>query len=190
MELNTARDFGTVKDSEGVHATSSPVRISSTARRRIIVHRSLQSLLGKITLLCLTVVAVGMLAFTFPGTLFQVQTGTLGEYEVGLVIPVFAVVPLTLLLIIVFQTLNRYYVIGPDSVRQVVGILSPGLSSIEIYYRNVRSIRVSQNPWQRLLGVGDVRVGSHAADGDIVFVGVRKPYHYKRMIENRLKEHQ
>ena len=61
------------------------------------------------------------------------------------------------------------------------------MNDIRLDFENIRGVEVDQNLLQRILGVGDVLVGSSMhADVEMTMAGVRHPEKYREIIEKRI----
>ena len=156
--------------------------------KNVSVRRSLLSEGGKLCLFVLSVVFIDMVAFNAPPwTVLRVPVAEIFGTEIGFVIPVLAVLPLGLFAWMLRCVYDRRYVIGPDAITELSGLTSLSSRSMRIYYKNVRAIEIERSTYQRLIGIGDVRIGPMLGDGDMVLSGIRTPEQYRDMIERRMR---
>lgn len=91
------------------------------ANREIVCRTSFFNCSMKISLLLLSLALLSFSAFTFPETLFQIQLGSMLGKEVGVVVPIFAVIPALLFLSILFRIFDQKYSIGQESITKLSG---------------------------------------------------------------------
>lgn len=146
----------------------------------------------KILLLLFSILGVHMAGYSFPETLWRVSLGELGGQDIGIMVPVLGLVPIAIGFWI-FRTLyDSRYVIGMDAIVQVRGLSTFTSRATQIYFRNVRAIKVAQSLYQRFFDLGDVRIGdmfdpSAQTETDIIMRGIRHPEQVKSVIERRIR---
>lgn len=156
--------------------------------KNVTVRRSLLSEGRKLSLFVLSLLFVDMVAFSAPPwTILRVPVAEVFGAQIGFVIPVLLVLPLGLFLWMLRCVYDRRYVIGPDAITELSGLISLSSRSMRIYYKNVRAMEVEQNTFQRLLGIGSVRIGPMLSGGDMLLSGIRTPEQYRDMIERRMR---
>lgn len=154
----------------------------------VVVYRSFRSEWLQIVLVILSLLAISMLAYTLPKTLIKISLGSIFGLKLGLVIPILILVPIFMVLRSVYSVFNTRYVLGMTSIIKIEGVLSPSSSSTELYYSNVRAMKIQRGMIQRMLGVGNLIIGDlFAGDADIVMEGVSNPVQYKGIVERRLR---
>ncbi len=98
--------------------------------------------------------------------------------------------PLTVLLLVPLfiwwlRTKARTLVVTNKKSRLRTGILSKDVS--EVYHSHVRNVKINQNFFQRLLGVGDVRISSAGQSGiEIQINGIYRPDRVNEVIDDYL----
>lgn len=153
----------------------------------VVVYRSFRSEWMQLFFFCASFIIIGMIAYTFPNTLMKFSLGVLGDYQLGIVVPVLIVAPIFIVLRSIYRVFNTRYVLGMSSIIKISGILSPSTTSTELYYSNVRAIKIDRGLMQRMLGVGSIAIGDLFSNAsDIVMEGVSNPVQYKSIIERRL----
>lgn len=184
MTKNTARDSYSIENT----AEHEEIPITSGFfSKNIVVRRSLLSEGKKLFFFIGACLFVNMLAFSFPQTLLPLQVAEPFGRPIGFLIPVVGIVPLGLFAWMLRCVYDRRYLIGPDSITELSGLMSFNSRSMRIYYKNVRAIETEQNTIQRLLGIGSVRIGPLLGGGDMVLAGVSSPEQYRDMIERRMR---
>ncbi len=130
---------------------------------------------------------VRMIIYTIPSTLWETQFFVLLGIPFGFVWSPLECIPLIIVGVILFRIYDERYVIESDAVLRITGLSSIGIRTTEAYLKNVRVIRVEQNWYQTIFGIGDVRVcTSHLEEGDICLRGVANPFQRKALIERRM----
>ena len=159
--------------------------------RDLVFHKSVLSQTGKGAVAIFSTILLSAIGYSFPATILKISIADFAFGEVGLLVPVFGIVPIAVLLAAFCSIFNSRFVVGAESVRCVIGLLTPGLRTLEIYYNNVRMIEVEQTGLQRMFDLGNLRIGSLISEeGDVVLAGIRHPYQYKNLVERRMREFQ
>lgn len=154
----------------------------------VVVYRSFRAEWLQILLFCLSFFVISMLAYVFPGTLIKVSVGRIFGTDVGFIIPVLILIPIFIALKSVYNVFNTRYVLGMTSIIKIDGVLSPSSTSTELYYSNVRAMKIERGLVQRVLGVGSLIIGDlFSGDADINMNGVSNPVQYKSIVERRLR---
>ncbi|MCA9200721.1 MAG: PH domain-containing protein [Planctomycetales bacterium] len=157
-------------------------RINNT----LVFYRSPLDLLIEITVLILLVPLMVYLSVRYPSTVESFELFEIGDHPVSFALPLFALVPVTLLGYVVHKLYNRRYLIGPDHVRCVEGLLSLSKKDVRIDFEDLRGIEVDRSLIGRILNVGDVKIGSAmTAEVEVVFSGVFDPSKYRNMVDQK-----
>lgn len=96
---------------------------------------------------------------------------------------IFGLIPFIILL----ETVRRYYddlyIIGDDTISRKQGRLSLNYSISTIKYIDIRGVMISQSFWGRVLGYGDVMIGTAAQDeAELVLQNVDAPEELSKLI--------
>lgn len=76
-----------------------------------------------------------------------------------------------------------------QEVGQHYGIIARRVSTLQLDH--IRNIEVDQTWWERLLGVGQLRISSAASEGqEVIWVGVPKPIQWRDAIRERKQANQ
>ena len=168
-------------------ASREELLLAQQSKENVTIFRTLRSEWRRISLSVLALILVNMLAYSFPQTLWRVPLGNLAGQSVGLVLPILGFIPLFLLLSAVRGVHNERYIIGPRSVIRLHGLASFATTKREIYHGNIRAVEIEQGVIQRMLGVGDLKIGDlFSSTSDIVMRGIRNPEQVKGVLERRL----
>lgn len=95
------------------------------------------------------------------------------------------VIPFAILL----ETLRRYYndlyILGDDTVKRKHGRLSLKYAVPTVKYVDIRGMMVSQTFWGRILGYGNIEIGTAAQDGaELTIETVDAPHQLSNIIES------
>ena len=103
--------------------------------------------------------------------------------------PVTTIIGLFIFIGILVKKLSAKYTVTTERCICEYGLISK--SRMEIYLEDIRGVALKQGIMQRLLGVGDVYIGSSATSGmEVVFKGVSSPSFVVQQINNyRRKNH-
>ena len=105
-------------------------------------------------------------------------------------IPLFLLPPIVLAAYIIHGLYNYKYIISDDYVLDYEGVLSFKMRETRVEYEHVRGIEVDKTLYQRMLGLGDIKIGSAMKnDVEVMLKGIYDPNYYKDIIENRLRRH-
>lgn len=105
-------------------------------------------------------------------------------------IPLFGLMPLVGIAYIFNRLWNCRYEIHDGYVMAEEGRMSFTLSDIRIDYENVRGIEIDRSIYQRVMRLGDLKVGSSmSADVELVMHGILHPEQYREIIEDRIRKH-
>ncbi|MBI5242507.1 MAG: PH domain-containing protein [Elusimicrobia bacterium] len=86
------------------------------------------------------------------------------------------------------KRLARAYAVTSERVRVQNGFFARTLSEVD--FPHVRGVEVEQSFWQRMSGMGDIRVSSTAAEGaGVVFSGVSDPMAVKEILRRARLEY-
>ncbi|MEZ4753925.1 MAG: PH domain-containing protein [Bdellovibrionota bacterium] len=111
-------------------------------------------------------------------------------YGVIFSLPLLGLIPLVLAAYIIHGLYNSKYVIRDHCLICVEGLLSFKMQETRVEYEHVRGIEVQRSLYQRLFGLGDIKIGS-AMQGDVeIYIrGIINPRYYEKVIEYRLRKH-
>lgn len=121
----------------------------------------------------------------FPWTLYDLPVSSLGF---SLTIPYLFVLPFTVFVVGGMRLCDARYVIGPDYVRSVHGILSFRKQDLRIEFDSIRGIEVDRSIYGRIFNLGDIKIVSTMGDGsEILIDDVYDPSFYRDLIVSRKK---
>lgn len=111
-------------------------------------------------------------ALVIAGSLFKIAGTTYYLY-----LPILALIPGIMLGKILVNIYDAKYIIDDAGVEAQVGLVSFNLRQPRLRWEDIRGVEPTQTIWERLLGIGNVYVGSAAAaeDVEIVMAGVANP---------------
>ena len=151
----------------------------------IIVYRHFLSLGPEIALFILVSLAALYYTAKHPEFIQYVDIGV-----VILPIPLFLLLPVVLASYIIHGLYNYKYVISNDYVLDYEGVLSFKMTETRVEYEHIRGIEVDRTIYQRILGLGDIRIGTAVRnDVEVLLKGIYNPHYYKDIIESRLRRH-
>lgn len=120
---------------------------------------------------------------------FVTSIETEHKYLLGVWI-LWIVISTALLLYMKIKTIGAHLYVRPEEVAYDTGILS--LKSVEISYKNLRTVIVTQTLMQRILNLGNISIASSGTDGmEIIAPNMPNPYAIRDEIqanERRVKE--
>jgi hypothetical protein len=121
----------------------------------------------------------------FPWSLYTVALPPLG-FSVS--IPYLFILPFTAFVMGATRLCDARYVIGPDYVRAVHGILSFRKHDLRIDFDSIRGIEVDRSIYGRIFNLGDIKIVSTMGDGsEILIDDVYDPSFYRDLIVSRKK---
>lgn len=124
----------------------------------LVIFRSIRSETAPLLLLLVLVVLAIFLTARFEWSVQRVALGTWAGRNMGLPIPLFAILPLGLLANILHSALNYRYILCDTYVLEVSGLLDLRRRSLRLNYIHIRGVEISASVWQQLLGVADLIV--------------------------------
>jgi|GEM_PF-1278753 len=159
----------------------------------IVINRSPLSEGPKIVLFVVTLVLAVYLSINFPWTAQRIPLGEFFGWNLGFDLPLFGIIPFVLLGVIAHNLLNYRYVLTPEYVLEIEGLLAFSSHTARVHYIHIRGIEIDKTFYQRLVGIGKVSLvsmGSLTSDSEaeICMKGVANPGKIKDMIEARTKE--
>ena len=166
----------------------SDLKASCRESDNIVIYRSpLNEIPRGIVLLALYVATI-YVSWTYPESIQYVSLGELFGRELSMGLPLFGIVPLVFMGAISHSLLNFRYVLTPDYVMEIEGLLDLREKSVRLHYIHIRGMEIDRSVLQKLLNIGDLRLGSAVAHGDseIVMKGIYNPRHYKDIINQRI----
>jgi len=90
------------------------------------------------------------------------------------------------LFLIVLDRRSKRYTVTTERVSARKGIIAKHINEVDI--EHIRSVTMKQNPWARLLGYGDVLIGTAGTAGiEIVIKNVSSPAKLKEAIRNQIR---
>jgi len=124
---------------------------------------------------------------------WSLQTVDLGEiigWDIQVGIPLFALLPIMIGLVIMRRLYDRRYILTPEYVLQVEGLTSLRRRSLRLHYQHIRGVEIDVSFLDMILGSGDVLLFSDVAqqNAQIALLGVSHPRAVKDRIEARIRE--
>jgi hypothetical protein len=152
------------------YPTFEELKLKPNQNELLVVRRSLMSLLPLIWLFIFTV----LVAVTF---LYLSKTSLFYSKFLYFIKPsVVAVIPLLALVEIIRRLYNDVYLIGVNRLVHKKGRLSFAYNVPVVRFEDIRAVNVVQDFWGRILGYGDILVGTSAQLGnEIIISGVKHP---------------
>lgn len=143
----------------------------------LTLHRSILSLLGGILLFA----ALTVLICTLSYYLVTPESSSSTTYFVR----VLAVLPALVLLEVLRRYFNDLWVVKTDVIEHHKGRIALSYSVPVIDYADIREVMTSQKLYARILGFGDVFIGTAAHEGwEMVIHGVADPKRIQQMIDD------
>ncbi|MCB9030143.1 MAG: PH domain-containing protein [Deltaproteobacteria bacterium] len=124
----------------------------------------------------------------YPDTIQHIplQLGDMLYFDISL--PLFGILPILSFAYVAHRLLDDKYVIDQDSLREISGLLSFNKKDMRIQFENIRGIEIDRNLYERLVNVGDLKVGSAMHEGiEAHLAGIRNPSKYRDIILERMK---
>ena len=103
-------------------------------------------------------------------------------------VPLFVIIPLVLLGKLIHDLKNTKFVLCPDYVLFIDGIIGWKEVSLRMGYEHIHEIEIEQTILQRILGTGDLTLLSIASSGNqkLRMDGLRSPRQVKNLIQERM----
>jgi uncharacterized membrane protein YdbT with pleckstrin-like domain len=160
------------------------------ANDTVIIYRSPLAEAPRIFLLVVLYIATIYFTNKFPITVHQISIGSLFGYDITFGLPLLGLLPLMLMGNIVVRLMNYKYVLTPDYVLEIEGLMALVEKSVRLHYIHLRGIEIERSVLQKLFNLGDLRLGSAIAQGDaeIVMKGIYNPRRVKDIINERMIE--
>lgn len=103
-------------------------------------------------------------------------------------VPLTGLVPLMLVAVVLHKMYDSHYVVGPDYVRQLDGLLSLSKDDIIIELKDIRGVEIERNIYGRLVNTGDLKIGTAASDRhEITLRYIRDPSSFRDLILTQRK---
>ena len=89
----------------------------------------------------------------------------------------------------VWRSFNKRFCLCKEYVSVYAGLLGANLRTTRLLYEHVRGVEIEQSVLQRLLGLGDLHVGSdvNKGEGEMVICGIRNPDKVKDLLLERVR---
>lgn len=144
----------------------------------------------RILLLLLFYAAAIYISIAFPVTVQRIPLGVIFGKELSIGLPLAAIVPIVMMGSIVHSLYDVRYVLTPDYVMEIEGLLSFNERSVRLHYIHIRGMEIERNIFQKMFNIGNLKLGSAIAQGDsdVVLRGVFDPRRYKDIINERIME--
>ena len=118
-----------------------------------------------------------------PSTLYPIRT-----FGITLNLPLFVIITVATFLWIVHSLYDSKFVLSYNNVQSIRGLLSLEKTSTQISYANIAGVDIEKTVWQRLCGIGVLKIGSAGTDNlEVQMHGISSPRHYKDIIEERVR---
>lgn len=154
---------------------------------RYVFHPSWRAQFSTLCAFAMTGIGCVILCRYFP---WMVLTGKLVEisgHELSLSLPLPMIVPLAFLGKAFVRVHDAVYIVDTKGVEAHVGLLSSVLFQPRLRHEDIRGVEPIQTISQRLLGIGDVVIGSATQDGgEIVMEGVENPRGIQMLISREM----
>jgi uncharacterized membrane protein YdbT with pleckstrin-like domain len=94
-----------------------------------------------------------------------------------------------IILTILWKSFNQRLCLCSEYVSSYSGLLSTRLRTTRLLYEHVRGVEIEQSLIQRMLGLGDLHVGSdvNKGEGEMLVCGIRNPDKMKDLLLERVK---
>ncbi len=159
---------------------------------RLIIHKVWRSEIILLVLFGVTGLAAIILSHYFPGSIISGDLIVVSGFALSLRLPLFWLIPAGFLFLGILRIYDVRYAIGTEGMQAQVGNLGLVQRTTNVRFSDVRSAETFQTLFERLLGVGDVEVGTAATGGvEVVFEGIASPHEVQAMIQrerDRLSE--
>ncbi len=164
------------------------LRRETSRSTNIIIRPSIISQLHLLALFLLSLWVTYDSFARFPDTVEHYFLGSAFGFDVGLSLPAMGILPLVLGAALIHKLLNRKYVLCEDYILEIEGLVAFTLRTVRLRYLHIRGLEIDCNILQRMLGVGDLRVGGEISpeDTDVVMMGIYNPNRYKDIIKERI----
>jgi hypothetical protein len=161
-----------------------------SAPENVVWRKSLRSEADNFALFLLSCLLINIFAYSYPETIGYVQIADIFGGQVGVVIPYLSIFPLFFLFRIIYRVFNTRYVFGLKSMLCITGFFSTSLTCTELYYTNIGVIDIESSWFEKLLGLGNLKIHAlQAGSEDIIVEGIFAPQQCKAMIERRMQMH-
>lgn len=156
----------------------------------IVVNRHYLDELPRIVLLILLYILAIYVSIKVPVTVQYIPLGSLFGKQFSIGLPLAGIVPLMLMANIAHSLMNYRYVLTPDYVMEIEGLLDFREKSQRLHYIHIRGMEIEKSVFQKMFNLGDLKLGSPVAqaDAEIVLRGIRDPRRFKDIINQRIIE--
>ena len=150
----------------------------------VTIRRVWRSELGRVLFFVVTAILSTVASGYLPRSVISGRIFSISGTAYSLHLPLFWLLPATILALTVLRIYNSRYIIDEDGVESREGILSFRQSITRFRHLDIRSIEVDQTLLERLLDVGTVEIGT-AATGDIevTFDGIGAPKMIQQLLQ-------
>ena len=118
------------------------------------------------------------------GPLFSTNSGTCNLH-----LPLLVFIPAYFLVRALLRMFDSQYVVDARGVEAQIGLVSLRLRQPRLRYEDIRGVEPEQTLGQRMLGIGDVAIGSAMTDGvEILMQGVANPRGVQLLISGEMEK--
>lgn len=180
----------TTEDASETYESASEPKDEGRPSPNVVIFRHPFDETPRILLLLLFYAAAIYISVAFPVTVQRVPLGSIFGKEMSIGIPLAAIVPIMMMGGIVHSLYDVRYVLTPDYVMEIEGLLSFNEKSVRLHYIHIRGMEIERNIFQKMFNIGNLKLGSAIAQGDsdVVLRGVYDPRRYKDIINERIME--
>jgi uncharacterized membrane protein YdbT with pleckstrin-like domain len=124
------------------------------------------------------------LSNTFPSTVMKGVLLPMGNHSLVLHLPLFWFMPAITFFSAMYNIYNVRYTISSKGVEAEIGILALQRRVTRLWFEDIRSFQTNQNLLERLLGVGNLEIGT-AATGtvEVTLRGIAAPDEVQEMLQ-------
>lgn len=150
------------------------------------IYAEFPALLLFVVLTCLGI----YLTLKYPGSVQIINIAQIGDKLLRIGIPGFGLLPFLSFTYLIHITYDNKYIIGPTYVRSISGILSLHKKDLRIEFKDIRSINIERNLYERIVNVGDLQIRSVTGteESKVVFFGINDPSFYRDLLIGRIHE--
>lgn len=157
----------------------------------VVIPKVWRSEIVLVAMYFITSIASIIVSNYFPATVISGSIISFGQWRVVLDLPLFCLIPLSVLMLAAFRIYNVKYVLTSRGIDSYDWVLGPQ-RVMSIRYEDIRSLETSQSLIGRMLDVGDVMIGTSAQSTiEVIFTGIASPGEVLQIVQReRDRRHQ
>lgn len=114
----------------------------------------------------------------------------INETAYTLSLPLIGILPFLILAYTAHRIFDCKYIIADSYIRELSGLASFKKKDKRLEFYNIRGIDIDRSLLNRILNVGDLKIGGSMHDEvEVVFSGIRNPSKYRDIVVERMKDY-